>query len=119
MGFRAMLGAGIDAREAKKGAADFNAAHRSMVDQAKRGNQQMGESMSRMRGQMLALAGAFGVTFGVAGAAQMVRGIINVSREFEQLKKRLEGATGSAQQADRAWAFVKKFADNAPGDIAQ
>lgn len=114
MAFRAGIAAYIDARDAKRGAEEFNRSIGQMVADARAGTARIGTSFGGLKSQILGLAAQLGVA---VGGAELLRGIIDTAASFDHLRKNLETATGSATSAARAFDYIKAFADDAPGSI--
>lgn len=60
--------------------------------------------------------GALGVA---AGATWLVAGTIGIASQFEQYQAQLEGTEGSVEKAKKALAWVSKFAQETPYELAE
>ena len=61
--------------------------------------------------------GAFGVTVGLIGLAALAKDIVNTNREMESLRAQLKALTGSAEEAQRTFEFITRFATDTPFEV--
>jgi hypothetical protein len=65
------------------------------------------------------LAGALGITAGIAGIVSLGRAILNTSAEFEKYRAVLTNTLGSTALANNALATITDFASKTPFSVAQ
>ena len=70
-----------------------------------------GEKVSSVFGN---LAGALGITAGIAGFVQLTRSIVNITAEMQKYKAVLTNTLGSSELATNALATITKFAAQTP-----
>lgn len=76
----------------------------------------LGSKIRRVAGIAVGSVAAF---FGIREAVEGIVGIARVGGEFEILQKRLEALTGSAEEGERAFAWIQDFTRNTPFQLDQ
>ena len=79
-------------------------------------------SIKRTSGSFGKLKAALGGAIAVGGITAFTRGVTRASGEAEDLKVALETVTGSAGEADKAFAFIREFTETTPfqvNDVAE
>jgi hypothetical protein len=89
---------------------------RNATSQVKTSTGQMTGQMSKLRSAVGLAVSAFG-GFAIAGVA--AKHIFNVNRETQTLMASLRSATGSAEDANRAFLGIKEFAATTPFQVSQ
>lgn len=116
----ASLALKVDASQVATGAAELDklqgAGKRAAegVNTAEGAAKKLGVSLSGVN----PLLGAFGVSLGAVGLAQLTKDILDTNREMESLRARLKAITGSAEEAQRSFSFIQQFAKDTPFEIA-
>ena len=75
-----------------------------------------GEKVSSVFGN---LAGALGITAGIAGFVQLTRSIVNITAEMQKYKAVLTNTLGSSELATNALATITKFAAQTPFAVTE
>jgi len=70
--------------------------------------------MGRAFGKISGVLGAFGIAIGAVG---LLRGLININREFERLQAQLQTTEGSAFGARKAFDRLEEFAIETPFEL--
>ena len=98
-------------RDAKKG---FQEIEKSS-DKATKAKNRQRQATAGLRRQVGALRNnLLLVSFATVGLTKAVGGFVNASRQFEDVKTRLVGLTGGAEEAERAFASFNKVAATTP-----
>jgi len=118
---------GVDARDAERGAKKVKKALDGVERSATKGakaiekNQKAIDRLAKSsaiagkvaKGLAVAMAVTAGVVVGLGKA------VIGTGMSFESLKVQLKTATGSAEGAEKAFAFVREFAKNTPFQVEE
>ena len=90
--------------------------HKKATDDASKSTTSFGE---KIKGAFSNLAGALGLTAGIAGLVSLSRAILNTTAEFEKYKAVLTNTLGSSALANNALATITDFASKTPFSVAQ
>lgn len=88
------------------------------TDRLEKGAREAGDQVENLGSKIRRVAGiavgSVAAFFGIREAVEGIVGIARVGGEFEILQKRLEALTGSAEEGERAFAWIQDFARNTP-----
>ncbi|MEQ1663170.1 MAG: tape measure protein [Thiobacillus sp.] len=96
---------------ARKQAADVAAAARKQADDVVKANAGMAGNITASLKSMATQFVSFYTIFGMA------KGVITTASDFEQLDIQLKAVMGSAQEGERAFAWIKQFAVETPYSV--
>lgn len=99
-------------KNAVKGVQDFTKETAKGV----RASSTFGEKVSSVFGN---LAGALGITAGIAGLVQLTSSIVNITAEMQKYKAVLTNTLGSSELASNALATITKFAAQTPFAVTE
>lgn len=93
------------------------------TDRLERGARRSGEAVqglgSRLRRVATIAVSSAAAFFGIREAIQGITGIARVGGEFEILQKRLEAITGSAEDGQEAFQWIRQFTRDTPFQLEQ
>jgi hypothetical protein len=90
--------------------------HKNETDKATKSTVSFGE---KLKNTFSNLAGALGITAGIAGIVSLGRAILSTSAEFEKYRAVLTNTLGSSALANNALATITEFASKTPFSVAE